>query len=79
MFTIKETKKTNKNSEESSEFANIAASKSVEYEEVRKSVYQIDSEGFLMDGDRRYILSESGSMIRLNGEQIAALMESKVI
>jgi hypothetical protein len=37
-------------------------------------VYQVDSEGYLMDGERKYLLTESGTMIRLDGEQIKSLL-----
>lgn len=32
-----------------------------------------------MDGERKYLLTESGVMIRLDSEQIKALLESKLV
>jgi hypothetical protein len=58
---------------EISDFASLAASTSIEYADLKKSVYQVDHEGFLMDGEGKYLLTESGSMIRLENEQIRAL------
>ncbi len=29
-------------------------------------MYQVDSEGYLMDGERKYLLTDEGNMIKLN-------------
>lgn len=33
---------------------------------MRKTVYQVDNEGYLMDGEGKYLLTEEGTMIKLN-------------
>lgn len=42
-------------------------------------MYQVDKEGYLMDGDGKYLLTATNSLIKLSNEQIAALIESSVI
>ena len=48
-------------------------------EDLKKSVYQVDNEGNLMDGEGKYLLTEEGTMIKLNQEQIEALIDSKAV
>lgn len=48
-------------------------------EQIKKTVYQVDNEGYLMDGEGKYLLTEEGTMIKLNQEQIEALIDSKAI
>jgi hypothetical protein len=42
-------------------------------------VYQVDKDGYLMDGESKYLLTESGSLIKLESEQIKALLESRLV
>ena len=41
-----------------------------------KSIYQIDRDGYLMDGDGRYLLTEDNKMVKLTNEQVRVLTES---
>jgi flagellar basal body rod protein FlgG len=43
---------------------------------IQKARYQVDKDGYLMDGEGKYLLTENNQMICLNEEQINALMNS---
>lgn len=46
---------------------------------MKKKVYQIDPDGFLMDGDGKYLLSPSNQMIKLPEDKIGELSRSGLI
>lgn len=57
----------------------ITSNKQKLEEPIRKTVYQVDGEGYLMDGQGKYLLTEQGEMIKLNQDQIEALIDSKAV
>lgn len=45
----------------------------------RAGVYQVDKEGYLMDGEGRYLLKANDEMIKLTSHQINVLITSNVV